>query len=266
MIRSTPSIGTVMSQLTLVSHHCAHMSRRAAIALLEKGVPFRRVMVASPPSRTGSRHLAARARYLCCGCPIGRWRSDPVRERRHLRVHRGDAARPGAASQRPARAGTSSRLDGVRLGNSRRHLGPRDRDRRRSFETKRRAPAADKLARVELVLADRPILRRQRLQPGRRRVCADLPLLRPVRRLVDAGVFAHDARYVRGGRCSAQACERTAGGRGADYQDRLRTFLAWHDAHLLQLQPPEDAVSQPSPGRPSSSPGSGRCVSSASRS
>ena len=34
-----------MSQLTLVSHHLCPYVQRAAIALLEKGVPFSRVMV-----------------------------------------------------------------------------------------------------------------------------------------------------------------------------------------------------------------------------
>ena len=156
MLRSTPSIGTVMSQLTLVSHHLCPYVQRAAIALLEKGVPFRRVMV----------DLAAKPDWFTALSPLG---NVPL-----LRVSRSE----GGEAILFESTVICEYIEETQPGPALHPSDPLERARHRGwmefgsailgdiwgletaidadlFETKRRA-LRDKLARVELVLADGP--------------------------------------------------------------------------------------------------------------
>ena len=88
-----------MSQLTLVSHHLCPYVQRAAIALLEKGVPFERVMVdlSDKPAWFSAISPLGKVPLLQVTHPDGTMRG-AVRECGHLRVPRRNPGRPTAAS------------------------------------------------------------------------------------------------------------------------------------------------------------------------
>ena len=131
-------------------------------------------------------------------------RGRAVREQRDLRIHRGDAGGRKAASGGCAATRRASRLDGVRLGDPRRSLGPRDHAPiAATFESKRQAFAQIRARRGRAWRGS--VLRRRNVQPGRCGVRTDLPLFRCVRSIHRTSPSSRDMPKVRAWR--SRACE-----------------------------------------------------------
>ena len=223
-----------MSQLTLVSHHLCPYVQRAAIALLEKGVPFERVMV----------DLSDKPAWFSAISPLGKV---PL-----LQVTHPD----GTIAVLFESAAICEYLDETQAGPRLHPADPLERAQHRGwmefgsailadvwglettphgeiFAAKRAALAA-KFGRVEAALGQGPWF------AGSHFSLVDA-VFAPIFRyfdlfdvLVDTGVFATTPK-VRAWRAMLAQRASVQQAVGADYQDRLRAFLARHDAHLLQL-------------------------------
>jgi glutathione S-transferase len=223
-----------MAHLTLVSHHLCPYVQRAAIALLEKDVPFERVMV----------DLADKPGWFTAISPLGKV---PL-----LRV----AGPDGTAAVLFESAVICEYLEETQPGPRLHPEDPLDRARHRgwmefgssilgdiwglettsdggAFSTKRAALAA-KFERVEAALGDGPYF------AGARFSLVDA-VYGPIFRyfdvfdaITDTGVFAGTPK-VRAWRAALAGRPSVQRAVGPDYPDRLRAFLARHDAHLLRL-------------------------------
>lgn len=118
-------------RLTLVSHHLCPYVQRAAIALAEKGAAFERVTIDLDAKPDWFRAISplGKVPLLRVAHPDG---TETVLFESAAICEFIDEAVPGPRLH-PADPLTRAapRLDGVRLGHAGRHLGPRDRDRRR---------------------------------------------------------------------------------------------------------------------------------------
>ena len=223
-----------MNTLTLISHNLCPYVQRAAIALLEKGVAFDRVMI----------DLAARPQWFSHLSPLGKVPllrvrrpdgSDAVLFESNViceyvedtqpgpKLHPGDPLR--RAEHRAWMEFGSSILNDV--------WGLETTQDASVFATKR-AAIKTKFARVEAALAGGPFFEGERFS------------------LVDA-VFAPVFRYfdvfdaitrtdtfegaprVQAWRVALADRPSVKAAVGMDYPDLLRAFLARHDAHLLKL-------------------------------
>lgn len=222
-----------MSELTLVSHHLCPYVQRAVIALLEKGVPFRPVMV----------DLAAKPDWFTAISPLGKV---PL-----LRV-------PRQAGEDAILFESSVICEYIEETQSGRALHPRDplqRARHRGwmefgsavlgdiwgletaidadlFETKRQA-LRGKFARVEAALADGPFF------AGSAFSLVDAvfaPIFRyfdVFERITDLELFDRLPR-LSAWRRSLASRPSVRDAVDGDYGDRLRVFLERHDAYLLR--------------------------------
>ena len=183
-----------------ISHKLCPYVQRAVIALNEKGVPFERIDI----------DLANKPDWFLKISPLGkvpvllvddrRRRGGAVREQRDLRIHRGHARRRKTASAGSAAAGAAPRLDGVRLDDPQRIVGPRDHWRCRDLRDQTLGGRREICARRGGA-GLRSILCRRTFQPGGRGVRADLSLFRRVRS-IDRSLRSSRKRrrYARGGR------------------------------------------------------------------
>ena len=223
-----------MSQLTLVSHHLCPYVQRAAIALLEKGVPFRRVMV----------DFAAKPDWFTAISPLGKV---PL-----LRVPRPE----GGEAVLFESAVICEFIEETQAGPPLHPRGPLDRARNRGwmefgsailgdvwgletaadpdlFATKRQA-LQTKFARVEDALAQGPFF------GGTDFSLVDAvfaPIFRyfdVFDRIADLGTFDHTSK-VSAWREELANRRSVRDAVDADYGDRLRAFLERHDAYLLRL-------------------------------
>jgi glutathione S-transferase len=220
--------------LTLVSHHLCPYVQRTAIAFLEKGVPFERVIV----------DLSAKPAWFTAISPLGKV---PL-----LRV---------ASEDRPAAVLFESAviceyIEETQPGPRLHPEDPLERAQHRgwmefgssilaeiwglettphgdAFAAKRRALAA-KFERVETALGSGPYF------AGERFSLVDA-VFGPIFRyfdvfdaITDLGLFAA-TRNVRAWRAALAVRPSVAQAVGADYPERLRAFLVRHDAHLLKL-------------------------------
>jgi len=223
-----------MTQLTLVSHHLCPYVQRAAIALAEKGVPFERVVV----------DLSATPDWFAALSPLSKV---PL-----LRVPRPD----GAEAVLFESANICEYIEETQPGPRLHPEDPLGRAQHRAwmefgsailadlwglettqdpaiFEAKRQAVAA-KFARVEAALGEGPYF------TGARFSLVDA-VFGPIFRyfdvfdgIADTGVFA-DAPKVRAWRAALAAWPSVRQAVEPDYPERLRAFLARHDAYLLKL-------------------------------
>jgi len=223
-----------MTQLTLVSHHLCPYVQRAAIALAEKGVPFERVVV----------DLSAKPDWFAAFSPLGKV---PL-----LRVPRPD----GAEAVLFESAAICEYIEETQPGPRLHPEDPLGRAQHRAwmefgsailadlwglettqdpaiFEAKRQAVAA-KFARVEAALGKGPYF------TGARFSLVDA-VFGPIFRyfdvfdgIADTGVFA-DAPKVRAWRAALAERPSVRQAVEPEYPERLRAFLARHDAYLLKL-------------------------------
>ena len=223
-----------MPQLTLVSHNLCPYVQRAAIALLEKGVPFERVMV----------DLSAKPAWFAAISPLGKV---PV-----LRVARPD----GTSVALFESAAICEYIEDSQPGPSLHPEDPLERARHRgwmefgssvladiwglettsdaeAFAAKRGALAV-KFGRVEAALGAGPWF------AGDRFSLVDA-VFGPVFRyfdvfdaIADTGLFAATPK-VRAWRVALAERPSVTAAVDADYPRRLRDFLVRQDAHLLKL-------------------------------
>ncbi len=223
-----------MTQLTLVSHHLCPYVQRAAIALAEKGVPFERVVV----------DLSAKPDWFAALSPLGKV---PL-----LRVPRPDGAeavlfesaaiceyieetQPGPRLHPEDPLGQAQHRAWMEFGSAilADLWGLETTQDPAVFEAKRQAVAA-KFARVEAALGEGPYF------TGARFSLVDA-VFGPIFRyfdvfdgIADTGVFA-DAPKVSAWRAALAARPSVRQAVEPDYPERLRAFLARHDAYLLKL-------------------------------
>ncbi|MDQ2802521.1 MAG: glutathione S-transferase family protein [Pseudomonadota bacterium] len=226
---------TAMTRFTLVSHHLCPYVQRGAIALLEKGVPFERAMV----------DLAAKPDWFVALSPLGKV---PL-----LRVPRPDGSdavlfESAVICEYIDETQPSPKLhpeDALERAQHRAWMefgsailsdlwGLETTPDAAIFAAKRTAVVAAKFARVEAALGDGPLF------AGERFSLVDA-VFGPIFRyfdvfdtLADTGVFAGTPK-VRAWRAALAERPSVRDAVGRDYPDRLRAFLAGHDAHLLKL-------------------------------
>jgi glutathione S-transferase len=223
-----------MSELTLVSHHLCPYVQRAAIVILEKGVPFERRMV----------DLAAKPAWFTAISPLGKV---PLLQVGH---------RDGNSTVLFESAVICEYLEETQPGPRLHPEDPLERARHRGWmefgsailgdiwglETtphdevlfaKRDALAA-KFSRIEAVLGGGPYF------AGERFSLVDA-VFGPIFRyfdvfdaITDLGVFA-DMSKVRDWRDALAQRPSVRAAVDTDYRDRLLAFLVRHDSHLLRL-------------------------------
>lgn len=223
-----------MTALTLVSHHLCPYVQRAAIALHEKNIPFDRVTI----------DLADKPDWFLKISPLGKV---PL-----LRVPSSEAGETVLFESSVICEYIEETQPGPRLHPE----DPLERARHRAwmefgsailaelwgfetardaatFETRRQALAA-KFAAVEAVLGAGPYF------AGARFSLVDA-VFAPIFRYFDVfdtitetGIFA-EAPKVTAWRADVAARASVRAAVGEDYPQRLRVFLAAHDAHLLKL-------------------------------
>ena len=223
-----------MTQLTLVSHHLCPYVQRAAIALTEKDVPFERVMI----------DLSAKPDWFAAISPLGKV---PL-----LRV-----PRPGGTEAVLFESvAICEYIEETQPGPALHPEDPLERAQHRAwmefgsailadlwalettqdppiFEAKRQAVAA-KFARIEAALGEGPFF------AGEYFSLVDA-VFGPIFRyfdvfdsISDTGVFA-DAAKVRAWRAALDERPSVRAAVEPAYPERLRAFLARHDAYLLKL-------------------------------
>lgn len=170
-----------MSKLTLVSHHLCPYVQRAAIALLEKGVPFERINI----------DLADKPDWFLTISPLGKVPLLQIEEEDGSQAVLFESSviceyleetQPGVALH-PKDALTRARHRGwMEFGSSVLSdlWGYETAEDAAQLEAKRMA-LISKFATVEKVFDGRAVFRRQRLQPRRRRLRAGLSVFRSLR-------------------------------------------------------------------------------------
>ena len=223
-----------MAQLTLVSHHLCPYVQRAAIALLEKGAPFERVMV----------DLADKPAWFTAISPLGKV---PL-----LQVARPD----GPAAVLFESAVICEYIEETRPGSRLHPEDPLERAQHRGWMEFGSSILADiwglettslgealaakqsaltaKFERVEAALGTGPYF------AGSRFSLVDA-VYGPIFRyfdvfdaITDTGVFAATPK-VRAWRAALARRPSVRQAVSPDYPDRLHAFLVRHDAHLLSL-------------------------------
>lgn len=222
-----------MSQLTLVSHHLCPYVQRAAIALLEKGVPFHRVMV----------DLAAKPHWFTAISPLGKV---PL-----LRVPRPD----GGEAVLFESAVICEYIEETQPGPALHPGDPLERARHRGwmefgsailgdiwgletavdpdlFETKRCA-LRDKLARVEATLTAGPFFAGEAFSLVDAVFAPIFRYFDLFDRIADLGAFERLSGVTAWRRALADRPSVRDAVDG-DYGRRLQAFLERHDAYLLR--------------------------------
>jgi glutathione S-transferase len=220
--------------LTLVSHHLCPYVQRAAIALLEKGVRFERIVI----------DLADKPEWFKAISPLGKVPLLRVRQpdgpeavlfessviceyieetQPGPRLHPADPLK--RAERRAWMEFGSAILSDV--------WGLETAEDAAAYEMKRKAIAA-KFLRVEAALDEGPYFAGECF-------CLVDAVFAPVFRyfdvfdtIADTGVFV-DAPKVRGWRVALSQRASVRHAVGPDYEERLRDFLIQHDAYLLKL-------------------------------
>ena len=234
MVRPGRNLEPAMTRLTLVSHHLCPYVQRAAIALLEKGVPFERLTV----------DLAAKPDWFTAISPLGKV---PL-----LRIEQEDGGQAVLFESSVICEYIEETQPGPRLHPE----DPLERARHRGWmefgsailgdisglETAaqgetfaaKRAALADKFARVDEALGQGPYF------AGARFSLVDA-VFGPVFRyfdvfdaIADTGLFARTPK-VRAWRTALARRPSVVQAVGQDYPERLHAFLVRHDAHLLKL-------------------------------
>jgi glutathione S-transferase len=224
-----------MPKLTLVSHHLCPYVQRAAIALLEKGVPFERVNV----------DLANKPDWFLAISPLGKV---PL-----LRVEQDNGKEAIVFESAVICEYLEESQPGARLHPE----DPLERAQHRAwmefgsavlgdiwgletatdaeiFEAKRAAAAA-KFERIEAALGEGPYF------GGERFTMVDAvfgPVFRyfdVIDEIAELGIFAKTPK-VRAWRKALAVRASVRNAVGADYNDRLRAFLSDRKAHLLTLK------------------------------
>lgn len=222
-----------MSQLTLVSHHLCPYVQRAAIALLEKGVPFRRAMV----------DLAAKPDWFMAISPLGKV---PL-----LRVPLPD----GDEASLFESAVICEYIEETQPGPSLHPRDPLERARHRGWmefgsailgdiwgletavdadllETKRQA-LRGKFVRVEAALGDGPFFAGDAFSLVDAVFAPIFRYFDLFDRIADLGVFDRLPKLTAWRRALAERPSVRDAVDG-DYGTRLRGFLERHDAYLLR--------------------------------
>jgi len=223
-----------MSKLTLVSHHLCPYVQRAAIALLEKGVPFERVMI----------DLANKPEWFLAVSPLGKV---PL-----LRVPRPEGPEAVLFESNVI----CEYIEETQAGPKLHPAEPLERAQHRAwmefgstiladlwglettqdpavYDAKRTAIAA-KFVRVEAAVGEGPHF------AGERFSLVDA-VFAPIFRYFDVFDTIADTRVladvpkVRAWRAALSARPSVRNAVGPDYPERLRAFLVRHDAHLLRL-------------------------------
>ena len=142
-----------------------------------------------------------------------RRRGGVIREQRDLRIHRGHARWRKTAPAGPAAAGAAPRLDGVRLDDPQRIVGPRDhwrcRDLRNQTVGRRREICARRRG-----AGPGSVLCRRTFQPGGRGVRPDLSLFRRVRSIDRSLRVRGNAEGTRVAGGAGETAKRSLCGRG----------------------------------------------------
>jgi len=223
-----------MSRLTLVSHHLCPYVQRAAIALLEKGVPFERDMI----------DLANKPEWFLAVSPLGKV---PL-----LRVPRPEGPEAVLFESNVI----CEYIEETQAGPKLHPAEPLERAQHRAwmefgstilsdlwglettqdpavYDAKRTAIAA-KFVRVEAAVGEGPHF------AGERFSLVDA-VFAPIFRYFDVFDTIADTRVladvpkVRAWRAALSARPSVRNAVGPDYPERLRAFLVRHDAHLLRL-------------------------------
>ena len=223
-----------MTRLTLVSHHLCPYVQRAAIALLEKGVPFERRMV----------DLSAKPAWFSAISPLGKVPLLQVSRDGHEpavlfesaviceyleETLPGPRLHPEDALERARHRGWMEFGSAI-LGD----IWGLETTTDPSVLAAKRDALVAKFARIEAVLGDGPWF------AGHRFSLVDA-VFAPVFRyfdlfdaLVDLGVFTATPK-VRAWRTALASRPSVRQAVDADYTERLHGFLVRHDAHLLWL-------------------------------
>ena len=223
-----------MTRLTLVSHHLCPYVQRAAIALLEKGVPFERRMV----------DLSAKPEWFTAISPLGKVPLLQVSRDGHEPAVLFESAviceyleetlpgpwlHPEDALERARHRGWMEFGSAI-LGD----IWGLETTTDPSVLAAKRDALVAKFARIEAVLGDGPWF------AGHRFSLVDA-VFAPVFRyfdlfdaLVDLGVFTATPK-VRAWRTALASRPSVRQAVDADYTERLHGFLVRHDAHLLWL-------------------------------
>ncbi len=223
-----------MSKVTLVSHHLCPYVQRAAIALLEKGVPFERVMI----------DLANKPDWFLAVSPLGKV---PL-----LRVPRPEGPEAVLFESNVI----CEYIEETQAGPKLHPAEPLERAQHRAwmefgstiladlwglettqdpavYHAKRTAIAA-KFVRVQAAVGEGPHF------AGERFSLVDA-VFAPIFRYFDVFDTISDTRVladvpkVRAWRAALSARPSVRNAVGPDYPERLRAFLVRHDAHLLRL-------------------------------
>lgn len=221
-------------RLTLVSHDLCPYVQRAAIALLEKGVPFERVTI----------DLSAKPDWFRAISPLGKV---PL-----LRILRPDGSEAVLFESNVI----CEYIEETEAGPALHPADPMARAQHRAwmefgsailsdlyglettrdpavFESKRAAIAA-KFARVEAALGEGPFFAGERFSLVDAVFAPIFRYFDLFDRLIDLAIFAATAK-LRDWRSSLRARPSVQAAVGADYPDLLLAFLKRHDAHLLSI-------------------------------
>lgn len=222
------------SRLTLVSHDLCPYVQRAAIALLEKGVPFERVTI----------DLSAKPDWFRAISPLGKV---PL-----LRIRRPDGSEAVLFESNVI----CEYIEEAEAGPKLHPADPLERAQHRAwmefgsailsdlyglettrdpavFESRRAAIAA-KFARVEAALGDGPFFAGERFSLVDAVFAPIFRYFDLFDRLADLAIFSTVPK-VRAWRSALRTRPSVQAAVGADYSDLLLAFLKRHDAHLLSI-------------------------------
>jgi glutathione S-transferase len=222
-----------MTNLKLVSHKLCPYVQRAAIALLEKNVPFERIDI----------DLAAKPAWFKAISPLGKvpllriaaGQGETVLFESNVICEYIEDTQPGAKLHPEDPLQRAQHRAWMEFGSAiLSDLWGLETTQDASVFDAKRADIAAKLSRVEAALGEGPFF------AGERFSLVDA-VFAPIFRyfdlfdqLTDLRVFA-DAPKVRAWRQQLAQRPSVQAAVGADYPDLLRAFLVRHDAHLLKL-------------------------------
>lgn len=219
--------------LTLVSHDLCPYVQRAAIALHEKGIPFERVMIDLADKPVWFRAISplGKVPLLRVARPEGEavlFESSVICE--FIEESQGGPALHPHEPVERARHRAWMEFGSAILAD----IWGLETAREAATHEARRAALAEKFSRVEAALGEGPYFAGERFGLVDAVFAPAFRYFDVFDDLADLGVFA-DTPKVRAWRQALAARPSVREAVVPDYPDRLRAFLARHDAHILRL-------------------------------